>query len=92
MKVIVKLYLLVCVVGLVGCATNGGAMQSSATSNLPAVIELECKSANRLGCRHKGQTYPWNAWVEMKGYDSKQYEVKEVISTGPTAVVQVVER
>ena len=91
MKEVVRLFLLICATGLVGCATNG-AVQSPAISNLPAAIELECKSANRLGCRHKGRTYPWNAWVEVKGYNSKRYSVKDVQQTGNRAVVLVVER
>jgi hypothetical protein len=91
LKDVVKLYVLICLIGLFGCAANG-AVQSRTEPTPSATIELECQSANRLGCRHKGRTYPWNAWVEVKGYDSKTYSVKDVQQTGNRAVVLVMER
>lgn len=55
-------------------------------------VQLECKAANRLGCRHRGNIYPWGAWVELKGYNSSNFEVVEVVQTGSQAQVMVVER
>ena len=62
------------------------------TELYPSLFQLECKTASYMGCRYKGRVYPWNAWVEMKGYDSKEYAVKEVIQTGPRAMVHVIQR
>ena len=76
---------------LFGCAQYGGSTQSEDVS-ISNGVELECKSANRLGCRHKGNLYPWNAWAEVKGYDSVEYEIKEVNQSGNKATVLIVKR
>lgn len=55
-------------------------------------FEVECKSASTLGCRHKGRIYPWNAWLDMKGYNAKEYDMKEVIQNGGKATVVIVKR
>lgn len=55
-------------------------------------IEVECKSASSLGCRHKGRVYPWNAWLEVKGYAAKDYDMKEVIQHGSRATVVIMQR
>ena len=78
---------------MVGCAakTEVGPV-SSGSSGLEiekeqVMIKVECKSAHDLGCRHKGNIYPWNAWLDIKGYDSKDYELKEVVHEGSRATV-----
>ena len=77
---------------LSGCAVPGGLQETEISASTPTVIELECTSANRLGCRHKGNVYPWNAWVEVQGYDSHTYFVKGVNQHGNHATVMVVKR
>ncbi len=91
-RILTKLILLISAVVLFGCSLNSEAIRSQNVSTGPLEIKLECKAANRLGCRHQGQIYPWNAWVEMKGYNSKRFAVKDLIQTGNTAVVVVIER
>ncbi len=91
-KLLTKLILLLSAVVFFGCSVNSEAIRSQNISTGPLEVKLECKAANRLGCRHHGQIYPWNAWVEEQGYNSKQFAVKDVIQTGNTAVVRVIER
>lgn len=55
-------------------------------------VDVECKSASKLGCRHKGRFYPWNAWLNVKGYDAREYDMKEVIQEGNRATVVIVRR
>lgn len=89
---LLKTILLLSVMFSFGCVAQSGSHQAQITSSESAIIELECHSANRLGCRHKGNIYPWNAWVEAKGYDSLRYAVKDVNQSGNKATVLVVER
>lgn len=95
---LLKMIFLVLLFPMVGCAAKTGV---GAESALPgetgagkerAMIEVECKSAYDLGCRHKGYIYPWNAWLDMKGYDAKDYELKEVVRDGSRATVVIMER
>jgi len=55
----------------------------------PAVIRVECKSAHRTGCRAKGRIFPWGAWLDFMGYDSRDYELLKVIQKGPRATVLI---
>lgn len=86
--------LLVLTTLIVGCAASLPTEETlqQTTEVAPEVIQLECKAASYMGCRYKGRVYPWNAWVEMKGYDSTEYAVKEVIQTGPRAMVHIIPR
>ncbi len=93
--VLLKICLLLALSGLLGCAATSVEPPPTPlqiTPDIPGAIKLECQGANRLGCRYKGRIFPWNAWVEAKGYNSKQYAVKDVIRSGNQAVVLVVER
>ena len=90
-KLLLQILLVLSALAMFGCAVPGGATRSKDVS-ISEEVELECKSANRLGCRHKGSLYPWNAWAEVKGYDSVEYEVKEVNQTGNKATVLIVKR
>ena len=51
-------------------------------------LTLECRSAHRLGCRHQGRIYPWNAWVELQDRDG-EYEIVDVRQSGHRAEVIV---
>jgi len=91
---LIKGSLLLATTLIVGCAASLPSQETrqQTTKVGPKVIQLECRAASYMGCRYKGRVYPWNAWVEMKGYDSKEYAVKEVIQTGPRAMVHVIQR
>lgn len=91
-KLLLRISLSFIMMSLAGCAANNVMKQDPIAMNNREVIELECKAANKLGCRYKGRLYPWNAWVEKKGYSSKQFVVKDVTQTGSTATVLVEER
>jgi hypothetical protein len=82
------------IVLLCGCATKHENTQNdmALAAEDRELIRLECRSAIRLGCRHKGYIYPWNAWVEMKGYKSTEYEVKDVVKAENHASVLVMKR
>jgi len=76
-----------------GCAAKPSPeTQESASTPREEIIQLECKAANHLGCRYRGRVYPWNAWVEVQGYDSKIYKVVEITQKGPRADIQIIER
>jgi len=95
---LLKICLLLALGGLFGCAATSGGPPPTQTQvapeipDLPGALTLECNAAHRLGCRYKGRIFPWSAWVEAKGYNSKQYLVHDVIRSGNKAVVLVVER
>jgi hypothetical protein len=55
-------------------------------------ITLECRVAHQLGCRHKGRIYPWNAWVETKGYKASKYTIVDVVQTGNKATVTLIKK
>lgn len=93
--------LLFLVSGLFGCAANSSVTKVvEVPKPTPEVsildtfqgIKVECASANKLGCRHKGRTYPWGAWLEVKGYSSKKYALIDVVQAGNRATVLVEER
>ncbi len=85
----------VCTVLLSGCVAQQGNLQVAPPTSAVQTeepVSLVCAAAIKLGCRRKGTLYPWNAWVEMNGYRSTDYEVKEVVQTGNRATVVVVKR
>jgi len=68
--------------------TNQTEMKSEETE----IITLECLAAHSLGCRFKGRLYPWNAWVEKKGYKASEYAIQDVQQAGNKAVVTLVKK
>jgi hypothetical protein len=93
-NIALKACLILITLSVVGCAgKTTPKTEPVQTSSLRVVVaELECRSANRLGCRHKGYIYPWNAWAELKGYKSADYTVEEVLMSGNQATVVVAKR
>ena len=51
------------------------------------LIQVVCKAAYPQGCRHLGHIYPWNAWLDISGYDSAEYTVVEIQRSGGRATV-----
>jgi hypothetical protein len=93
--ILLKIFLLLAVLGTLGCAAKSGVpqtMQIQTFPDIPGAIKLECKVANQLGCRHQGRIFPWNAWVEAMGYNSTQYAVHDVIRAGNKATVLIMKR
>ncbi len=94
-NILMIFFLLLSIFGFLGCATKGGISTKTPTPAIldnSDVITLECKVANPIGCRYHGRIYPWNAWVEAMGYNSKEYALKDVIPSGNKASVRIIKR
>ena len=75
----------------VGCAatqstTTAEKMQSTIEPK-KEIVEVVCKAAYKQGCRHMGHIYPWNAWLDISGYDSADYNLLEIKRSGNQATV-----
>ncbi|MDH3999525.1 MAG: hypothetical protein OET90_11905 [Desulfuromonadales bacterium] len=78
---------------ITGCATGTGASsRAQQPKEDPDLIRLQCKVAYDRGCRHQGRVFPWGAWLDVQGYDSRDYELKQVVREGPGATVLVLPR
>lgn len=76
---------------LFGCAATQPASSTSKQKLPPEpkkeLVEVVCKAAYRQGCRHMGHIYPWNAWLDISGYDSADYHLVEIKRSGNQATV-----
>ena len=76
---------------LFGCAATQPKTSVSEQQSPPEpkkeLVEVVCKAAYRQGCRHMGHIYPWNAWLDISGYDSADYHLVEIKRSGNQATV-----